>query len=169
MMLETIKYKARCGYIDISPGFDEFVMTRKVLNGQIIQDVGPIGQMFNEVQTEGDPDFRREKIAGEHDILFLDDPDYETKEYLRRHVSTKDLPATLDKDFIDRWALLARYKEEYIYNPPEHLTNIDPAKNFDRVMEHITTTNDETPGALSIEDYIQWREGVDVTKIKYKP
>lgn len=150
------EYKATCGYHDYPPGQDELYLLQKVTNGKVTLDFHPIGNFFNEVQVEGDPELRREKLTGsESEILFIDDPNYEKLKLRRTHWSTRNLPLTLSDEFVKAWALMSSYPASLIAksNEIEYIGDV----NYRMVLPHIKNIHWKTRERLAnIKDDVEF-------------
>jgi len=185
-------YKATSGFFDLNPGKGDFQFEVKTTDdGRAIS--GPRGKFvpeFNEVQTEGDADLRREYLptgVKPDSILFMDHPDYDALKLRLSAMATKNIPLEHDACFVARWMCLANLSQQDIEKgnvPPtgEYTTTkgnwggLRALKMKKSMLKHIKQMDSvvrkqlgsSSTSAAFARNFVQWRETLD-GRLIYQP
>lgn len=185
-------YEATNGFHDLMPG--QTTLKFSVVHddkGQLVG--GPTGKRpiaFNEVQTAGDPDLRREYIPDNQDsadVLLMDNPDYDKLFIRHQTMAGLQIPLEHSNDFVARWVCLSLRDEESIQHGTgpiiKHFKtsrgNWGGIKELSlkrEMVPYIDNMDDETRESLinasSSRDFarifVNWRDGIETLRIKYR-
>lgn len=186
-------YHATNGYHDLMPGQSDLKLSSWFNEGGVMV-AGPTGDRpiaFNEVQISGDPDYRRSLIPKNQDesgVLLIDHPDYDELFIRRQTKAGEQIPLGHSIDFVARWVCLSLLDAETIERglEPEFSYFKTPKGNWGGIKDlslkrdmvaYIDDMDDETRDNLVnasssrafASKFINWRDGIDGLRIKYRP